>query len=305
MLVTNVDAREWVGVPCMDPYGEPLGDVAEVLSDRESGAPEWLVIVGPDRDAGHVVPLAGAVPSGRKIRVVPTAERVRTAPSVRAGEDLDEETKRRAAEHYGLSLDRAASPSGLLSHEHDGRPSRHEPHPPGRAHRELVDALRAAHAMEQASLKMLATMRWRDRDEELVHDLALHHKQTNEHARSIRVRLDELEAARARPLDWLAKLTAYAQAQRGRLRRVPEPADIAQAYEFERGEIDLYDRLARLARELGDERTAALCEANRADEVAMALTLRNHRLHADPGARRGQESPFAAPDELTAIAPRS
>jgi ferritin-like metal-binding protein YciE len=305
MLITTAAAQAWLGRPAMDPYGEPVGTVAEIRSDSTTGVPEWLALSGAADGTAHIVPIAGAVESGRQIRVVPTAEQIRVAPLVELGADTDVEAERVAAEHYGLHLDKAFSSTGLLrASEPVTATIPGEPRSSTRR-KELIDGLRAAHAMEQASLRLLAAMRWRDRDEELVHDLALHHKATNDHAEAVRVRLDELEASRARPLDWLAKATAYFEAQRGRLRSAPDAFDIAEAYAFERREVDAYGALADRATALGDERTAALCETIRADEVAMAITLRNHRLHADPGARRGEQSPFAAPAELVEAAPRS
>lgn len=306
MLVTTADLREWIGRAAMDPYGEPLGEVAAVLADSHSRAPEWLLLADPSAREGRIVPLAGAAPTGRQIRVVPTAALVAAAPALREGEDLDADTKERAAAHYGLRLDRASSPSGILVDpraEHRAVPPR--PRPPAPPSRQVIDGLRAAHAMEQASLKLLAAMRWRSRDEELVHDIALHHKATNDHAERIRERLGELDASRARPLDWAAKTAAWLEAQRGRLRRTPEPADLAEACRFERSEAEAYRRLARLARDAGDETTAGVCELNLADEVAMLATLESFRLRTDPGFRRGRESPFEAPPGRAEIAPRS
>jgi ferritin-like metal-binding protein YciE len=307
MLLTTADMRGWIGAPAMDPYGTPLGAVAAVLADRHSGAPEWLLLADPGAREGRLVPVAGAVPSGRQVRVVPTAESVNGAPASAVGEDLDADTKASAAAHYGMALDRAGSPTGILSDPH-ARPE------PARAPSEfrwgphseqVVQRLRAAHAMEQASLKLLAAMRWRTHDEELVHDIALHHKATNDHAERIRVRLDELEANRARPLDWLGKMTAYLEAQRGRLRKPPEPADLKEACRFEQAEAEAYRSLRELAERAGDEATAELCEQNLADELAMVQTLLGFRLRADPGFRRERESPFQTPAELAEIAPES
>jgi ferritin-like metal-binding protein YciE len=307
VLLTGTDIQQWLGAEAMDPFGQPLGRIAEVLRDQHSGAPEWLLLAEPDAPQGHPVPVAGAVPSGQRIRVVATADRVAGAPLVPVGEDFDPQLKSRVASHYELRLDTDASPTGLLQERPDHiRPAASDPPriAPERL-RALIAGLREAHAMEQASLKLLAAMRWRARDEELVHDLALHHKATNDHAERIRVRLDQLDANRGRPLDWIAKLGAYLEAQRGRARQVPEPADLLEACRFEQAEVAAYDRLLETARQAGDRLTAVLCDANRADEMAMLATLEGHRLHADPGARRGRESPFQAPPELAESAPRS
>jgi ferritin-like metal-binding protein YciE len=306
-LLTLADVQQWQGLGVQDPYGEPLGQVVEVLCDADTGAPEWLLVAAPAEDQGRPVPIAGAELTGRKVRVVPTAATIRTASAVRVGADIDPELKEQLARNYGLQLDGEASPTGLLRTPAEPAPPP-APDPPavteeGRS--QLITLLREAHAMEQASLRMLAAMRRRSRDEELVHDLALHHKASNRHAEDVRVRLGELEAPRARPLDWLAKLLAYVRAQLGRARSTPEPHDLAEAYEFEQGEIALYDRLRGAAERHGDAVTAGLATRIKADEVAMVATLRNFRLRVDPGFRRGQESPFSAPPELAGIAPES
>ena len=58
-LLTLADVQQWRGLAAQDPYGEALGHVAEILVDRESGAPEWLLLAAPDERDGRPVPLAG------------------------------------------------------------------------------------------------------------------------------------------------------------------------------------------------------------------------------------------------------
>ncbi len=300
-MLTAEDIRTWVGHTVQDPYAEQLGTVAGAMHDVETGTPEWLVVAldgDGDDGEGVLVPAGGAVATGRRIRVVPTADLVRSAPRVQAGEGIGLEQKRSAAAHYGLVLDRSESGSGQLRDPAALGPATvAEPAgaaPPAgdpRQRERVVDALRAAHAMEQASLKLLAAMRWRIEDEELVHDVALHHKATNRHAERIRERLDELGAPRARPLDWLATGAADVQAQLGRRRSHPDPHDLRAAHAFERGEAAAYERLGRLAREAGDERSARLAAAIRADEEAMATTIEHSRLWRGPSPDPVEESP--------------
>lgn len=304
-------AREmgWIGLRAQDPYGEALPTITEILRDRDSGAPEWLLLAEPGEREGLIVPLQGAVPTGHRIRVVAPAARIRSAGTLALGSDLEAERKRRLAEHYGLILDTRVSASGVLrarepARAHacgeDGAGQRVLAEP---ARGQVVALLRQAHAMEQASLELLAAMRRRSREEELLHDLAFHQRATGEHARAVRGRLDELQAPRARPLAWIARFPARLAARRGRRRAVPESRDIAAALEFERGELFFYERLAARSGELGDERTAALARTIGADEEAMIYTLRGHRRQADPGARRRRESPLAPADELSGGTP--
>lgn len=289
-MLTVEDVRTWAGRTAQDPYGEALGTIVGALHDAETGTPEWIVVsLDGDESDGVLVPAGGALPTGQRIRVVPVSDAVRAAPRVHVGDDLDVEAKRRAAAHYGLALDRDASSTGALRDPDALRRETVVEPAGGRApagspeqRARIVQALRAAHAMEQASLKLLAAMRWRMQDEELVHDVAFHHKRTNAHAEKLRVRLDELDAPRLRPLDWLGKFVAYVQAQLGRAQSHPDPGDLKQAHAFERMEAQAYERLERLAVDAGDERTAELARALRADEVAMVMTIERSRLWRGP-----------------------
>jgi ferritin-like metal-binding protein YciE len=290
-MLTARAVSEWVGRPVQDPYGESLGQIVGAMFDRATGAPEWLIVADGDGDSsGTLVPVNGASPTGKRIRVVATSERVRSAPQGKLGEDLDVEQKRRVAEHYGLELDTNVSPTGQLRFRvampvstvaEAGAPTAlTRPSPEQR--RQIVDGLRAAHAMEQASLKLLAAMRRRLKDQALVHAVVLHHKETNRHAERLRERLYELEEQRLRPFEWAAKTLAYLKAQAGRHRSQPDPHDLRDAHAFERREISAYEELERRAAGAGDERTAQLCRDIRADEVAMVSAIEQSRLWRQP-----------------------
>ena len=298
-MLTVEDVRAWTGRVAQDPYGVALGAIAGALHDEQTGSPEWLVLAsGESESEGVLVPVGGALPTGRRIRVVPTADVVRAGPRVHVGENIDLAAKRRAAAHFGLALDGGPSGSGQLR---DPDAMRHatvaEPpdaeSPAGDPQRRaaIVQALRAAHAMEQASLRLLAALRRRVNDEELVHDVALHHRETRGHAERLRERLDELDAARTRPLDWAARLRASVQARLGRLRSDPDPADLRQAHAFEQGEAAAYEELERLASTAGDDRTAALAHAIRMDELAMAMTIEGSALWRGGPREASEEAP--------------
>jgi hypothetical protein len=296
---TLEDVRTWSGRTAQDPYGVPLGTIAGTLHDEETGSPEWLVISPDDSDAeGVLVPVGGALPTGKRIRVVPIVGVVRAAPRVHVGEDIDVAAKRRAAAHYGLALDSEASGSGqlrepaALRREAVAEPAGATP-PAGEPWQraQILQALQAAHAMEQASLRLLAAMRWRLQDEELVHDVALHHKATNRHAERLRERLDELEAGRGRPFEWAARTVAYVQAQVGRLRSHPDPTDLRQAHALEQGGGGARGGRAPRAGAAAPPPTAALARANRADELAMVMTIEQSRLWP------GRNAPSGGPAE--------
>lgn len=306
-MLTRREVSEWMGRTAQDPYGEALGRIAGAMFDRQTGSPEWLIVADEDDSAGLLVPAEDASPTGKKIRVVATSEQARSAPRAQLGDNLDLEEKRRVAQHYGLVLDTDASPTGQLR-----RPEALDrPRPtPSRSlateeREQIVRALQTAHAMEQASLKLLAAMRWRMQDEALVHAVALHHKQTNRHAERLRERLEELEEHRMRPLEWAAKAFAYVKAQAGRRHSQPDPHDLRDAHAFEQREAAAYERLERLALDAGDERTARVCRDIRADEVAMVSAIEQSRLWRQAGPGRGEPSPFSAPGELAELAPKS
>lgn len=288
-MLTRREVSEWVGRIAQDPYGETLGRIAGAMLDRETGSPDWLIVADDNHDAGTLVPAAGASPTGKRIRVVAASEQVRSAPHAKLGADLDIEEKRRAAQHYGLVLDTHASPTGQLRRpEALQRPSAAQAGavpsalPTSEQRQRTVRALQAAHAMEQASLKLLAAMRWRMKDEAFVHAIVLHHKQTNRHAERLRERLEELEDHRMRPLEWAAKALAYLKAQADRRHSRPDPDDLRDAHAFEQREAAAYEQLERLAVETADERTAHLCRHIRADEVAMVTAIEQSRLWRQP-----------------------
>jgi ferritin-like metal-binding protein YciE len=268
---TVAELRAWVGREAYDPFGLRVGVVAGLRADRATGAPEWLVVaLGGDGGDLRAVPVVGSEPSGFAVRVTPSADRVASSPGLPAEDDLTVERDRVIAEHYGLVFDTRASPSGIPRRPEAVRaraqPVRDQDDPvvgPGRR-AALVDALRRAHAMEEAALKELATGIRESEDDELVHDLKLHHKETGRHAERLRDRLWMLRADRSKERDMGAKVRAFLGA-RGR---------VGTLADLERREIEAYDELERLAVAAGDDATAQLARDNRADEEAMLSTLR-------------------------------
>src|SRR5438270_7646587 len=109
-VLTLAEVRQWEGLGVQDPYGEPLGRVAEVLADADTGAAGWLLVAAPGAEEGHPVPVEGAELTGRKVRVVPIAAAVRTSLTVRVGEEIDPERRAQLERNYGLQLDGRASP---------------------------------------------------------------------------------------------------------------------------------------------------------------------------------------------------
>jgi len=296
MVRTAAELAAWLGREALDPFERPLGTVVAIVHALPGGEPAWLLIAPPSaaesaldgRVGGRLAPLAGAEESGRRIRVAALAPRVAAAPPAVVGEPPDEATLRAAERHYGgptaaaprAERPAAAAPPGerpTAAAPPGERPAAARPPlasaPAGARRGELIAALKRAHALEQAGLRRLAAIRWRARDEELVHDVTLHHEESNRHAALLRERLAQLGEGSSPLLDAAARAAALARAEAGRLRRPPEPRDALALIAFERREIAAYEALERLARDGGDAATAALAREIRADEVAMAARL--------------------------------
>ena len=308
-MLTVEQVSEWVGRRAQDPYGADLGTIVGLLGDAEGGQPEWAVVAPPgaaeaavgDDVEGAVAPLRGAEPTGRQIRLADVAAVIAQAPRVRAGQSLTPAQLAAVRARYGIAdggapIEAVAPP-----------PRRQLPSGPDPARRGAVIALlRRAHALEQSALRRLAAMRRRARDEELVHDLALHAVESERHAALVRERLRQLGGRRAPLRDLAAKAGALLASQPPRLRRAPEPRDALAAIAFERREAALYRRLERLAADAGDARTAQLARAIAADEVAMEATLAaNWMRWTQTGPHAVGSSPFAPPADLAEQAPRT
>jgi len=310
---TLSELQTWVGREVYDPFDTRVGVLAGLRADRATGAPEWLVVAlgGPDGEL-RAVPVVGAEPSGFAVRVTPRAERVAGSPAVPAEADLGVDADRAIAQHYGLVFDTAASASGIPRRReaiHDRAVAQDGARGPELGDGErarIIDALRRAHAMEQAALKQLATAISEVEDEELVHDLKLHHKETNRHAERLRERLWMLRADRSKTRDMGTKIGAVL-ASHLKLGAGRRPTARAQAlFDLERREIAAYDDLERLARTVGEDATAQLARDNRADEEAMLATLRSGRLRFEElDAQQEGRSPFAPPADVAEMSPRS
>ncbi len=279
------EIEAWIGRELYDPYDERVGTIVGVRADAPTGAPTWLVVATHDRGAeardGHLVPVEGAVPSGRAIRVPSPAARIRSAPARPLDVAVSVDDDRATAAHYGLVLDTSASATGIprppaATHDRAREVTTPPPSPALRA--ELVDGLQAAHAMERGVLQELATAIWRAEDEELVHDLKRHHAETERHAARLRRRLADLGEVRSPWRDELAKLRGRARTSRFRGRRSAgasaSPLAIAtEVVDLDRRQVVVYESLAALAARADDPATARLAVDHRADEEAMIATL--------------------------------
>jgi ferritin-like metal-binding protein YciE len=139
--------------------------------------------------------------------------------------------------------------------------------------RKLVDYVQDAHAMEQTVSTMLDSMIATTDDPEITEMLKHHKRQTQEHERRLRERLDAMGAGTSATRS-VGGLGAALFKGVGDVARTDKPAKNARdGFMTEHMEIAAYELLERLAKRAGDEQTAEVARLNRADEQAMAKKI--------------------------------
>jgi uncharacterized protein (TIGR02271 family) len=100
------EAYDWSDREVHGSGGEKIGKVDEVYLDTATGQPEWLAVsIGLFGAKRSFVPLHGARPDGKAVRVAFTKNDVRDAPGVNPDEVLNEGEERELWAHYGLDYD--------------------------------------------------------------------------------------------------------------------------------------------------------------------------------------------------------
>src|ERR671920_828885 len=137
----------------------------------------------------------------------------------------------------------------------------------------LADYVEDAHAMEQNDLQMLDSIISTTDDPEVREMLQSHKRETEEHERRLRERLDAMGRG----------TSARKQAQAGGGALLKGVGDVARGdkagknardgYTAEHMEIAAYQLLERLAEKAGDIQTAEVARQNRAEEEAMAKKI--------------------------------
>src|SRR5690349_9505255 len=99
----KVDPAELAGRLARDAHGRPLGEVETVFEDKDEGGSRF---VGIDTEEGRVVvPVDGAEidPTVYAIDLPYMIDRITGAPTIDPDvEDLDDETERKVAKHFGI-----------------------------------------------------------------------------------------------------------------------------------------------------------------------------------------------------------
>ena len=99
-------ATEWLGLPVVDRDRQPLGTVADIYVDDDTGEPEWLLVSPPGGDPTFV-PVAGADDAGEQIEVPYTYDQVAGAPGAGADGVLSPEEEAAMYRHYGFEVEAA------------------------------------------------------------------------------------------------------------------------------------------------------------------------------------------------------
>jgi len=137
----------------------------------------------------------------------------------------------------------------------------------------LADYVEDAHAMEQNDLKMIDSMISTTDDPEVKRMLENHRRETEEHERRMRERLDALGRGTSTRKQAQAVGAALLKGVGDRARGDKPGKNARDGYTAEHMEIAAYQLLERLAKKAGDDETAQAARQNRSDEEEMARRI--------------------------------
>jgi ferritin-like metal-binding protein YciE len=137
----------------------------------------------------------------------------------------------------------------------------------------LADYVEDAHAMEQNDLKMIDSMISTTDDPEVRQMLEEHRRETEEHERRMRERLDALGRGTSARKQAQAVGAALLKGVGDKARGDKAGKNARDGYTAEHLEIAAYQLLERLAKKAGDDETAQAARQNRADEEEMARRI--------------------------------
>jgi ferritin-like metal-binding protein YciE len=137
----------------------------------------------------------------------------------------------------------------------------------------LADYVEDAHAMEQNDLKMIDSMISTTDDPEVKQMLENHKRETEEHERRLRERLDAMGRGTSTRKQVQALGAALLKGVGDVARGDKAGKNARDGYTAEHMEIAAYQLLERLAEKAGDTQTAEVARRNRADEEQMARRI--------------------------------
>jgi ferritin-like metal-binding protein YciE len=137
----------------------------------------------------------------------------------------------------------------------------------------LADYVEDAHAMEQNDLKMLDSIISTTDDPEVREMVQNHKRETEEHERRLRERLDALGRGTSARKQAQAVGAALLKGVGDKARGDKAGKNARDGYMAEHLEIAAYQLLERLAEKAGDTQTAEVARQNRSDEEEMARRI--------------------------------
>jgi ferritin-like metal-binding protein YciE len=137
----------------------------------------------------------------------------------------------------------------------------------------LADYVEDAHAMEQNDLKMIDSMISTTDDPEVKEMVQNHKRETEEHERRLRERLETMGRGTSTRKQAQAVGAALLKGMGDMARGDKAGKNARDAYTSEHMEIAAYQLLERLAEKAGDTQTAEIARQNRADEEEMARRI--------------------------------
>jgi ferritin-like metal-binding protein YciE len=137
----------------------------------------------------------------------------------------------------------------------------------------LADYIEDAHAMEQNDLKMIDSMISTTDDPQMKEMLETHKRETEEHERRLRERLDAIGRGTSARKQVQALGAALLKGVGDVARGDKAGKNARDGYTAEHMEIAAYQLLERLADRAGDTETAEVARRNRADEEEMARRI--------------------------------
>jgi ferritin-like metal-binding protein YciE len=134
----------------------------------------------------------------------------------------------------------------------------------------LADYVEDAHAMEQNDLKMIDSIISTTDDPQVKEMLQSHKRETEEHERRLRERLDAMgrDTSARKQAQAVGAALLKGVGDQARLARTPATATPQSTWR-----IAAYQLLERLAEKAGDTETAEVARQNRADEEEMARRI--------------------------------
>jgi len=137
----------------------------------------------------------------------------------------------------------------------------------------LADYVEDAHAMEQNDLKMIDSMISTTDDPQMKEMLENHKRETEEHERRLRERLEAMGRGTSARKQAQAVGAALLKGVGDVARGDKAGKNARDGYTAEHMEIAAYQLLERLAKKAGDTDTAEVARQNRSDEVEMARRI--------------------------------